>query len=304
MSERLEAQFGQVSGDTEAAAVARLARESELGLPRGLGPDGEIWTVATPEGWHREFFTTEPAMATPMRARGEVLVHNAASFAGAVTQRQAEELGAPVIYADEEHLALVAVLNDDYGLGAGWRDYRVRLVLKRSPEWSAWRALDRATAEGRLSGQEDFAEFVEDHLGDVVEPAAADMLEMAQTFHATVSSKFRQGARLRDGRRQVSFEEDIDAKAGETGEMVLPGTVRLRLRLFVGGGPVDTTARLRYRLREGRLGLGFKLDQPDDLERMSFRESVVAGVEEALSLVALAGVAPTVAEGRHPALRA
>jgi uncharacterized protein YfdQ (DUF2303 family) len=289
---------------TEAEAVAKMATQAALGKPVRMEPDEEgVWTVATPDGWDREFFTVEPSLPAPVISRGEVLVHNAVSFAAAVRQRQQDELP-PVVYADESTLSLVAVLNDDHGGQPGWRDYRVRLALRRSPEWEAWRNVDRATTDGRLLNQEAFAEFVEDHLPDIVDPTAADMLEIAQTFHATVSSNFRQGARLRDGRRQFNFEEDIDAKAGETGEMVLPGTVRLRVRLFVGGGPVETTARLRWRLREAKLTLGFKLDQADDLERIEFGKSIVTGVEEQLSLVALAGVAPSQAIPREPARRA
>jgi uncharacterized protein YfdQ (DUF2303 family) len=244
---------------------------------------------------------TQAALGHPV-SRGEVCLHNAVSFAAAVRQREHPDVP-PVVYADESNLSLVAILNDDQGTTPGWRDYRVRLGLRRSPEWEAWRAVDRATNDGRLLGQEAFAEFVEDHLADIIDPTAADMLELAQTFHATVSSNFRQGARLRDGRRQFAFEEDIDAKAGESGEMVIPGTVRLRVRLFVGGGPVETTARLRWRLREAKLSLGFKLDGADDLERVEFGQSIVAGVEDVLSLVALAGVAPPAAAARMPAFR-
>lgn len=292
-------------GAGEVEAVARIVNEAGLGKPvlmAGEVDEEGVWTVATPAGWQREFFTVEPAMPSPAMSRGEICVHNAVSFAAAVHQRKLAEI-VPVVYADETVLSLVAVLNDDHDVAPGWRDYRVRLALRRSPEWEAWRAVDRKTCDGGLLTQETFAEFVEDHLADIVDPTAADMLEMAQTFHATVASNFMQGSRNRDGRRQFIFEEDIDAKAGESGEMVLPGTVRLRLRLFVGGGPVDTTARLRYRLREKKLTLGFKLDQPDDLERVTFTGEVVAGVEEALGLVAIAGVAPKQAQSREPAHR-
>jgi uncharacterized protein YfdQ (DUF2303 family) len=292
--------------NTEAEAVAQIVTDARRGVVVELDDDAgaasQVFTVATPQGWDREFFTIEPSLPAPLGARGEVCVHNAVSFAAAVRQRELPDVP-PVVYADESTLSLVAVLNDDQNATTGWRDYRVRLGLRRSPEWEAWRAVDRATTDGRLLGQEAFAEFVEDHLADIIDPTAADMLELAQTFHATVSSNFRQGARLRDGRRQFAFEEDIDAKAGESGEMVIPGTVRLRVRLFVGGGPTETTARLRWRLREAKLSLGFKLDGADDLERVEFGQSIVAGVEDVLSLVALAGVAPPAATARIPAFR-
>jgi uncharacterized protein YfdQ (DUF2303 family) len=290
---------------SEAEAVARIVSEAALGQPvRMAGEVDEegVWTVTTPDGWTREFFTVEPSLPAPVVSRGEVCVHNAVSFAAAVLQRELPDIH-PVVYADESTLSLVAILNDDHNTTPGWRDYRIRLALRRSPEWEAWRSVDKATCAGGLLGQEAFAEFVEDHLADIVEPTAADMLEIAQTFHATVSSNFLQGSRLRDGRRQFTFEEDIDAKAGESGNMVLPGTVRLSLRLFIGGGPVATTARLRYRLREKKLTLGFKLNQPDDLERLAFNGEIVDGVERALSLVALAGVAPPAAVPRYPAFR-
>jgi len=55
-----------------------------------------------------------------------------------------------------------------------------------------------------MMSQDDFAEHVEVGLDDIAEPDAADVLEMAQTFHAKSQSTFRQATRLASARRSFS----------------------------------------------------------------------------------------------------
>lgn len=120
---------------TEAEAVADLVRTNdrpsrhEVAHGRvGIRTDhDESWTL----------FQDEALGAGPARPKGVVLVNDADSFARAVTQRT---LGGvtPVLYADESTMDLVAVLNDDHGDEPGWRDYRVVLKLRPTPEWERW----------------------------------------------------------------------------------------------------------------------------------------------------------------------
>jgi uncharacterized protein YfdQ (DUF2303 family) len=115
--------------------------------------------------------------------------------------------------------------------------------------------------------QEDFAEHVEVGLDDIAEPAGADVLEMAQTFHAKAHSTFRQATRLATGETQFQYDEEVAATAGKTGTLEIPSVLKLALSPFVGEERYAVIARLRYRLSGGRLTLGYKLDRPQLVQR-------------------------------------
>lgn len=264
---------------TEAEAVAKLAAVAgQIEVANGLR------LVTLPEGHTHELIDLERFTDNPRRPLGTVKVHDAAGFVEAVQQRR--HTVDPVVYADEETMALVAVLNDDHAVAAGWRDHRVQLASRRRPEWEHWRKLD-----GHLVDQEAFATHVEDGLAELVSPAAAVMLDLAQTFHATTSARFKGGHRISSGARQLVYEEEIDAAAGTGGDVAIPDAIELAVRPFFGAERYQVTGRFRFNLRGGALTLGYKLDRPDDVERAAFaavRDEVATG----LSLTAIAGVAP------------
>ncbi len=223
---------------------------------------GEEWQTVDISDQHRE---------QPRRSRGTVDVHDGASFALAVQQR-----GTAVVYADEEKLTLVAVLNDDFDGAPGWRDHRVGLALRSTSEWKGWKG-----GQG-LGDQQRFAERIEDGGPEIVDPAAAVMMEMAQTFHASVDTKFRSGTRLSTGQTQFLYEEDVKGTAGaEPGTITIPETFTLGVAPFIGAQPYEVTARLRYRLRAGDLQIGYFLVRPEDVERDAFL-AVLADVAAAM----------------------
>lgn len=275
-----------MTAKTEAEAVAALATATEAGrhVPVSLT---DVVTVATPQEWELHTIDPEQYRATPRRSRGTVSVHDAAGFAQAVQQRCGVDPDFPaVVYADEELMTLVAVLNDDYAADPGWRDYRVQLAVRKRPEWTHWRR-----ADGNLMNQEAFAEHIEDGLAELVNPAPGVMLDIAQTFSASTSGRFKGGHRLADGRRQFVYEEDLEASAGDSGTVAVPETIELAVRPFFGADRFAVTARFRFRLRGGELTLGYKLDRPDDVERAAFG-AITEAVASSLNLTPIAGPAP------------
>lgn len=240
-------------------------------------------TGAGAESWQVHDIRDE--LVVPRRARGTIAVHDAASFALACQQR-AEGIN-PVIYADEERLALVAVLNDDISDGPNWRDYRVALTLRPTPEWTAW-----VGGQG-LGEQQRFAERIEDGLPEITRPDGAEMLEIAQTFHAVVGVEFRQVQRLATGQTQFSYVEDVKASAGtKPGTLTIPETFDLAVRPFIGADRYAVTARLRYRVTSGKLQIGYQLVRPEEVQRTAFGE-IVQQIYDAMGVDILRGPAPS-----------
>lgn len=281
---------------TEAEAVADLVR-------RNAGPD----VFETPTEWgartrHDEkwvIIDKDPNRERPLRASGTVVVHDAASFMAAVIQRRLH-LDEPVIYANHDDLCLVAVLNDDRGDNPGWRDYRVLLDLRPSPEWERW------TGHEGLHDQATFASFVEDSVEDFIDPSQSDMLALAQTFQASTSGRFKSGSNLHSGARQLVIEEEVEAKAGHDGTVTIPRQMRLALRPFFGSVSADesgawvpskftVTALFKFDIRDGKLKIGYRLVQPDEVRRAAFT-AVVSMVTDGLGVSALSAPAPAAAK--------
>ena len=95
---------------------------------------------------------------------------------------------------------------------------------------------------------------------------------------------------LANGQRQFQWEETTEAKAGDKGNLKIPGELILVVRVFQGSDPVQMTARFRYQLREGVLRIGIKLAEPDLAVEEAFND-VTAAVQ--------AGVPVRVNDGRR-----
>ncbi len=132
-------------------------------------------------------------------------------------------------------------------------------------------------------------ELVEEGLEDIVEPPAAGMLEVAQSLQAAKSVAFRSGTRLQDGQVQLVWEETIEAKAGQKGDLTIPEVFVLGLCPYEGSDPFRVRARLRYRINDGALQMGYVLDRPEDVLEAAFGV-VKDRVEAETGIVVWAGV--------------
>lgn len=248
--------------ETQSAIDAGIA----LGNPRELTP-GSLYSIIVPRnGQQRLVEVPETHAPNPRRA---VATYRPATVEAlvAVIERYHHETNTTV-WVHPQSGGIVAIFNDHTGyVGSqetgtpGWRDHRAHLMLEKTKEWNHW-----INSNGSLMSQIAFAEHIEDGSPQIVAPPAADMLELAQTFHAHTDAQFRSAQRLRDGQVQVQYDESIDASAGTSGQMQIPDTFELAVAPFLGEDPYRLTARLRYRLGAGKLQLGYKLVQrPEDV---------------------------------------
>ena len=239
--------------------------------PAVLEP-GKVHAFHTPAGVQKFDLTGPEHTGIPPRKSGTTTVRDAASFLAYWTKHSDEH---SEVYADADRLAVTGVLDAHTNDDARWNDHRLRLELRKTDAWSQWLALD-----GKLMTQEQFAEFIEDHLPELLEPKSADMLEIAQSIQGAVKAEFHSGTRLSSGERKLSYSETVTAKAGQKGELVIPETFVVGLVPFEGSEGYKLTARLRYRINGGPLQLGYKLERPADVLRTAFADVVKAVGEE------------------------
>ena len=180
------------------------------------------------------------------------------------------------VWADINKDSITAVINahsaapdpDDEGT-AGWGDHRATLQLVTTQDWRDW-----ATGNGKLVGQQEFAEFVEQHLPNFLRPSAADMLELAQTIKGHTKVSFESSKRVKSGETAIEWREDTTAAAGKKGTLEIPDTIDLGMQVYEGGVPYKLTARFRYRIGGGTLLLGYVLERAGDVKRDAFGQVV------------------------------
>lgn len=229
-----------------------------------------------------EVVDTERLAAAPRRTTGTVKALTAQGFLDAVARVKSGTTG---VYADIDATTLTAVVNDDVVDEPGWRDHRIVYTPQVTPEWSHW-----VGGQG-LRTQGEFATVLEGGELEIREPSATQMLDLAQTFQASSSAKFKQAGRLRDGRTQLVYEEELEATAGE-GLVAIPDVFVIEVRPFYGAEPRRVECRLRYRLDRGDLRIGYTIQRPDEILRDSFERDVVAHVQLLHDVVAAVPAGP------------
>lgn len=258
--------------DTSVQAVAALAQQALA--PKNVAP-GSIYLVATADGGIETVDLSGPEYTGVLaRKTGSTTVRDAPSF---LTYYGKHHDADTEVYSDVEKLTITAVLDAHTDATARFGAHRLHLQLRRTKAWQEWLDLD-----GKLVDQERFANFLEDHLPNLVDPDAATMLEIAQSFKATTKADFQSSSRLQSGERKFAYVEDTKAGAGPKGDLAIPEVFKVAIPPFEGADAYSMNARFKYRLDRGQLALGFKLEQPEERAKAAFTDvlgEIAAGID-------------------------
>ncbi|MFH9403304.1 DUF2303 family protein [Streptomyces sp. NPDC017638] len=252
----------QLDGIQSVIDIAQQATE-----PTKLDP-GHIYTITTPRGVHQVDLTGPEHTGRPGRKHGTTTVRDAESFLAYWAKHSDAD---SEVYADSDRLTVTAVLDAHTATDPRWAGHRLHLALRETTAWKQWLHMD-----GQLMKQEEFAEFLEDHLPELLEPSSADMLEIAQSFQAAVKVDFQSASRLSSGQRQFQYVETQSTKAGQKGQLTVPEVFTIGLVPFEGSEGYRLTARLRHRIGQDGLRLGYKLERPDEVRKTAFADVVKA----------------------------
>lgn len=229
---------------------------------------GKFYVFNTPTGIADVDLTGPEHTGIPPRKQGTTTVRDFASFVAYWEKHSDDD---SEVYADSERLTITAVLDAHTADTSRWAGHRLHLALRQTDTWKQW-----LNQDNQLMDQETFAEFLEDHVPELLEPAGADMLEIAQSFQAASKVDFQSASRLSSGQRQFQYVETTTTKAGQKGQLTVPEVFTIGLVPFEGSEGYKLTARLRYRIGERGLRLGYKLDRPDEVRRTAFADVVKA----------------------------
>ena len=212
--------------------------------------------VLIPDGY--ELLTFPENRNFPQRIKQTVITDTAADWLLYWKRFAGSESTA---FFDVRNARLVGLIDyhHESGNDANWCRHRVIHECPITPEWKRWQ-----DKNGKPMNQVEFSRFIEDAVPDITNPSGADMLEIASSLQVHNKINFRQATRLDNGETQFTYEENIEGKAGAKGQLKIPQTITLGIRLFEGGpGYSLLEARFRYSIKDGALAMWYELVRPE-----------------------------------------
>lgn len=278
-----------------AAALGYSLHEAEQ-IPKVAGLDKAVPFVIL----NGKIEYLDKTLTTPTRKSGTIQYGDAKSFVKAFQDADAaytgklEHLNVSVVYGSLEPVKFTAVFND-HGEIAGFRDHRAEYTVKHSKEWNDW--MGHNGQAQAFKGNEEFAEFVENHVSDFTQPAGLAMLEIATSFHVENNVLFKKAMRLSDGRIDFQYQEVVDGTAsvttnGALQSIKIPELFKIQIPVFAGiDQPMhELTARFRYRVASGRATIWYDIIEPHKTVEVAFKE-IWKAIEEGTKETILFGVA-------------
>lgn len=247
-----------MSDKTEAAEIADLAL---------MGADANSISSEA-----RRAFMVIPADAriadlehlqdAPNRIKAKPVFRHVSSLA-AYTKRFGDE--ASVAFSDwrKGEIAVHLDYHSD-ALVPSHDDHRATFKAQRSASWEGWRK-----ANDKPMRQAEFGRFLEERAHEIVEPDAADVVEVCMNLDAIKKVSFKSSTRLSDGYRQISYTEEGDMK----GALRVPETLTILVPIYEGEEPERVKVRLRTRVEDASLHLFVTFDNLDLIEERAFQRT-------------------------------
>lgn len=211
----------------------------------------------------------------PENPRGTITVHTVESFAAVVNDNSDARTK---IFADTETGKVISVFDflecggregtDQPDIRArGWGQHTAQILFRESRKLKEWRKLLEWTS------QVDFANFIEDHLEDVMDPSGQDLLTIATDLEANSTGAFKGRVNLDNGDTRMSFQNDTDTSVD------IPKNLTLGIPLFEHGDRYKLPARLRFHVSGGAVKFKLLFTNLEDAKEQEF-ERIVQDIEE------------------------
>lgn len=224
----------------------------------------DLSRVALPPGWTLQERDNIKYQYQPRRTTGSIKLDEIDSFIDYINRHKIPACTSIYCLADYEKgdIGFDAIINDNQG-GADmphWRDHIVTYHPAKSFEWKRW-----SNKHKQPMSQIEFAMFLEENLRDIASvdsmPTGQQLLEMALSFEANQDMRFKSAMRLQNGGVQMSLVQDDDAQT--IAKMQMFDKISIGIPVFWNGAAYRVDARLRYRVRDGKLTFWYELIRPD-----------------------------------------
>lgn len=251
------------NGDAQAIIESTVALSQVELMSAGFVDGKEVKLASIPEG--RSLLSIKALLDEyrefPERKTGTARLNDPASFIGHVNRMKTDD-SALFACVDRARPSLTAVY--DYHTVEERLprhcEHRAVYPFPLSDEWTAWTRVD-----GQFLKQDQFAEFIEDHVMDLANPRAAGertreyvaaiecelatpakVAQLSKELDVRVSQKIVQQTRIGSGETQMIFKDEHKDEAGQP--LKVPGAFLISIPIFKGGMVAVIPVRLRYRV--------------------------------------------------------
>lgn len=242
-----------------------LADEGSFLLkPAEIALDKNAKGIALPPGWTYKEYDQKNLLEKPLRKSGLINMQDAESFISYVNRHKSH--GFTSVYCNTDYLnsriSITSIINDHGGEpdAQKWKDHIVIYKPNLSEEWNRWTLSDR-----KPHSQLELALFLEENLQDIPAidgyPTGQQLLEMATSFQANQDMKFKSAIRLQNGGVNMNFIQDDDNQT--LSQMKMFEKIAIGIPVFWNGDAYQVTARLRYRVKDGKLSFWYELIRKD-----------------------------------------
>lgn len=246
---------------TEAQSIVDLASKIQ---PVEIVSHGHVKRVALPPDWDLQEKNDENLLPQPFRKEGIIILDDQDSLVDYINRHKIPDLTTIYCRADylKSEVIFHCIINDHGGAADGqqWRDHIAVYTPIFSEEWRRWTAHNKQPLS-----QLDMAMFIEENLQDIAAsegfPTGQQLLEMATSFQASQDMRFKSAIRLQNGGVNMSFVQDDDTQT--LAQMKMFEKIAIGIPVFWNGTAYQITARLRYRVKEGRLMFWYELIRND-----------------------------------------
>lgn len=252
-------------GVKELAVFAhKLGMEQKDLKPFWLGVENDKVPMAlVPEGM-KLVNMEEFIPAGPERKEVNRTFTDPASFCGYINEQKndASRIFAKFDYSGAGNFCFSAII--DYhgvaGQPADWCMHQVHLKLELSDQFKAWKAIN-----GKMFGQQEFAEFLKDNRLDIITPDNATIVELVEELEATVNQTFRGRTQTNKG-MALGFDQDVQTNR-KGAAVEVPEKIVIHVPVFLGMDPFDIDCDFKFRAESGRISFGIRMLAVDKLVR-------------------------------------
>lgn len=222
---------------------------------------------------------TLPPLDKPLvRIIQSVTMHDRESFTSYVNRYKSEDtrLFAEPGFLTTQGAHMTAVL--DYHAANSTPMHGAHMAIYRprySDQWQRWHK-----AAQQPMKQAEFAEFIEEHRNDIVDPAAASLLDVVRTFKASKKVEFDSVVYQPNGDVTLAYDEKTQQQ-GKSG--ALPELMKLGIPVYFRGTVYSVPVFVRFKVGGGAVAFQLKIDRSDIIEDAAFSELTTA-VREATGI--------------------
>lgn len=267
--------------------IIESVRDLILGTAKPVELTEKNRTLVLPPGYSQ--LDLESRLPLPARPRGTVMCADMNSLIGYLSGYAVQASSAVCFVVGPGQVSVILNHHDRDELEAGWSDWRVQYSAEEDLQWiEFWSGI-----AGKWISQTAFAEWVEDNYLSFISPSPADMLDLSRTFEAQKECSFKSGIRLQNGDHSLHWVATTSAKAGASGELEIPATVKIMLLPWRGGAFMEVETRFRYRIDDGNLKVCLKPVAPKANYIATARETFAAGVKAEMDKLGILTVVGT-----------